>query len=85
MMIGACSIKSCHSISFNTHYAYSLAFNPSIGMIPSSNLLEPDFFLRNPNMLKAGKHDKDSPGIVEALTGPYRTEFLEAMKKEIYE
>ena len=36
-------------------------------------------------MLKAGKHDKDSPGIVEALTGPYRTEFLEAMKKEIEE
>ena len=37
------------------------------------------------NMFKAGKKDKDSPGIVEALTGPYRMEFLEAMRKEIEE
>ena len=85
MLVGVCSTLNCDSYCFKTHYAYSLAFDPSIGMVPSSTSLEPDFFLKNPNMLKAGKHDKDSPGIVETLTGPYRNEFLDAMKLEIEE
>ena len=36
-------------------------------------------------MFKASKKDKDSPGIIEALTGPYRAKILEAMKVEIEE
>ena len=41
--------------------------------------------MKNPNMFKAGKKDKDSPGIIEALTGPYRTEFLTTMQTEVEE
>ena len=83
MLVGVCSTLNCDSYCFKTHYAYSLAFDPSIGMVPSSTSLGPDFFLKNPNMLKAVKKDKDSPEIVKGLTGPYKTKFLEAMKGEI--
>ncbi len=60
-------------------YSYS-------GISDASNF-PPDFLTRNPNLFKAKKkkNDPDSPGIVDALSGEYREEFLEAMKIEIEE
>ena len=49
------------------------------------NSLAPDFFLRNPILFKAGKKDADTPGMMEASSGPHREEFMEAMKQEILE
>ena len=47
----------------------------------------PDVLARAPKMLKASKpnRDPDLPNIQEALSGPYREQFLEAMAKEIKE
>ena len=59
--------------------------DPVNGILDTS-LFPPDFLIRHPNILKAKKTmDPDSPGIVEALSGPYREDFLEAMKNEITE
>ena len=45
-----------------------------------------DFFIKNPGLFKAKKtNDPDTPGIFEALSGPYRDEFLKAMQAEIEE
>jgi hypothetical protein len=38
-----------------------------------------------PAALKAAKKDPDSPSFQEAMTGPYREEFLEAMQTEVSE
>jgi hypothetical protein len=38
-----------------------------------------------PAALKASKKDPDSPSFQEAMTGPYREEFLEAMRVEVSE
>jgi hypothetical protein len=38
-----------------------------------------------PAALKASKKDPDSPSFQEAMTGPYRDEFLEAMRTEVRE
>jgi hypothetical protein len=38
-----------------------------------------------PSALKASKADPDSPSFQEAMTGPYREEFLEAMRTEVNE
>ena len=49
-------------------------------------MFTPDFFTRNPQLFKAKKgNDPDTPGIVEALSGPHRDEFLTAMQNEITE
>jgi hypothetical protein len=38
-----------------------------------------------PAALKASKKDPDSPSFQEAMTGPYREEFLEAMRTKVSE
>jgi hypothetical protein len=38
-----------------------------------------------PAALKASKKDPDSPSFQEAMTGPYREQFLEAMRVEVSE
>jgi len=49
--------------------------------------LFPDVISRCPSLLKAStsKSDPDTPSIQEALSGPYRQEFLDAMRDEILE
>ena len=84
-MVTLCSVLPVHGSSFNANYAYTMAIDPQSGIITNTNLLEPDFLLRNPNLFKAGKKDADSPGIMEALSGPYREDFLQGMKNEIQE
>ena len=84
-MVTLCSVLPVHGSSFNANYAYTMAIDPQSGIITDTNLLEPDFLLRNPNLFKAGKKDADSPGIMEALSGPYREDFLQGMKNEIQE
>jgi hypothetical protein len=41
--------------------------------------------IQYPAALKANKKDPDSPTFQEAMTGPYREEFLEAMRTEVSE
>ena len=60
--------------------------NPSAEITTSSDSLPPDFFLNNPKLFKSKKgNDPDTPGTMEALSGPHRDEFLEAMRIEIAE
>ena len=84
-MVTLCSVLPSDSSSFNANYAYTMAVDPSFGIITDTNVLEPDFLMRNPNLFKAGKKDADTPGIMEALSGPYRDDFLQGMQKEIQE
>ena len=45
-----------------------------------------DFLNRNPNLFKAKKgNDPDTPGMMEALSGPHGKEFMEAMQNEMTE
>ena len=70
----------------NSNYLFALAMDPHAGIITSSDSLPPDFFLNNPKLFKSKKgDDPDTPGIMEALSGPHRDEFLEAMRNEIAE
>ena len=88
-------VNSLVSECFNKHmswaqreqnFLYVLALDPING-IADTSLFPLDYFTRNPYLFKSKKkgNDPDSPGIMEALTGPHRTEFLEAMKTEIEE
>ena len=84
-LVLSCALLPCQGKQFNAHYAYALAIDPNSGIIHDTNVLQPDFMMRNPGMFKAGKKDADTPGIMEALSGPYRDEFMDAMQKEIEE
>ena len=84
-------IKHCFSVKMTKtqreqNYLYVLALDPINGVADTS-LFPPDYFTRAPYLFKSKKkgNDPDSPGIMEALTGPYRTEFLQAMQNEIEE
>ena len=84
-IVTLCSVLPTHGSTFNANFAYAMAVDPYSGIVTDTNVLGPDFLLRNPNLFKAGKKDADSPGIMEALSGPYREEFLQGMKNEIQE
>jgi hypothetical protein len=65
-------------------YLYALLMDPEFGIMDN---LFPDVISRCPSLLKASKSrsDPDTPSIREALNGPFRQEFLQAMQKEIEE
>jgi len=66
------------------NYLYSLLMDPEFGIMDN---LFADVISRCPSLLKASKSksDPDTPSMQEALNGPYRDEFLEAMQVEIKE
>jgi Reverse transcriptase (RNA-dependent DNA polymerase) len=71
---------------FDVNYATALALDPVFGILDGTSTMPPDFLTRNPWMFKAKRSsDPDTPTIKEALTGPYRHEFLDAMTVEIDE
>ena len=80
-----CCLFPDDSSAFNANYAYALALDCHSGIVTNTSMIAPDFLVRNPNLFKAGKKDADSPGIMEALSGPYRDDFLQGMKNEIQE
>ena len=60
--------------------------DPHSGLMTSSDSLPPDFLLNNPKLFESKKgNDPDTPGIMEALSGPHREEFLQAMQNETEE
>ena len=68
------------------HHATALAMDPEFGILDGSSSLPPDFLNRNPTLFKAkAVADPDTPNIKEALTGPFREEFIEGMGLEIQE
>ena len=71
-MITICSVFPMQSSVFNANFAYAMAVDPYSGIVTDMSLLKIDFLIRHPNLFKAGKKDADSPGIMEALSGPYR-------------
>ena len=84
--IMTCVALTSKSTQFNSNYLYALALDPSSGIITDPTIFSPDFLIKNPNLFKAKKgNDPDTPGMMEALSGPYRDEFLEAMGNEITE
>ena len=84
-MITICSVLPSHGSAFNANFAYAMAVDPHSGIVTDTNLLEPDFLLRKPNIFKAGKKETHSLGIMKTLSGPCREEFLQGMKNEIQE
>ena len=63
------------------HYTHALMIDPSTNLLDN---LWPDV-CRNPKILKATAKDDDSPNLFQALHGPHRQEFLQAMRVEISE
>ena len=56
------------------------------GVLTDTSCFTPDFLNKNPNLFKAKKgNDPDTPGMMEALSGLYRDEFMQAMQNEISE
>ena len=77
-----------HSVQrvYDANYVTALALDPTHGILDGFSNAPPDFLNRNPWMFKAKtKNDPDTPGIKEALSGKYRTEFLQGMANEITE
>jgi hypothetical protein len=69
-----------------TNYFTALAMDHDFGILDGFCDLSPDFLNRNPWMFKSKKHsDPDTPTMREALTGPHREAFLDAMATEIDE
>lgn len=66
----------------DNRYLYALLMDPEFGIMEN---LFPHAISQVPSMLKATKSDPDGPTLQEALAGPQRAEFLEAMAKEIDE
>ena len=83
--VSVCSLLPTNGSKFDANLAYTMAIDPSSGIVTDTNVLEPDFLLKNPGIFKAGKKDADSSGIMEALSGPYRDDFLQAMINEFKE
>ena len=63
-------------------YAHALLLNCEYGILDG---IMPDALTRCPSLLKANKDNPDNPTLSEALSGPYKEEFLKAMKLEIEE
>jgi Reverse transcriptase (RNA-dependent DNA polymerase) len=66
----------------DNRYLYALLMDPEFGIMEN---IFPHAISQVPSMLKATKSDPDCPTLQEALAGPQREEFLEAMAKEIEE
>jgi hypothetical protein len=68
------------------NYDIALAMDHEFGILDGIANLPPDFLYHHQYMFKSKKHsDPDTPNIKEALGGPHRDGFLEAMKTEIQE
>ena len=84
-------LKACvglHAVKghYNPCYTVAMALDPASGVMTDTSLFTPDFLNRHRMMFKAKKgNDPDTPGMMEALSGPHRDEFMEAMKNEISE
>jgi hypothetical protein len=68
--------------TFNYDYIYALLLDTEFGLMEG---MYPHVLTQCPQLLKSQKQDPDYPTLGEALSGPHREEFLEAMRKEIEE
>ena len=85
-MVCAALQATANPTQFNSNYLYALALDPSLGIVTDPSVFSPDFLNKNPRLFKAKKgNDPDTPGMMEALSGPFRDEFLKAMGNEITE
>ena len=76
------SNRKIHDVNLLT----ALAMDPYNGYIDSTIPLSMDFLTGNPGMFKAtSTKDLDSPNIKDAMSGPYRDEFVAGMSAEIEE
>ena len=67
---------------YDYNYIYTLLMNPDFGVMEG---LLPDAMMQCPSLMKAKGKDPDLPPLHEALAGPNREDFLEAMRNEIKE
>jgi len=82
------SLCAFHSVRqvYDANYVTALALDPTYGLLEIFGSLSPDFLNRNQWMFKSKtKHDQDTPGIREALTGEHQDEFIQGMANEIAE
>ena len=76
-------LSRCAGNSYRENYIANLVLDPNFGLI---NYLGATTFIKNPYLFKIrATRDPDTPNIGEAMSSPYRHEFLVAMKKEIEE
>ena len=78
----AMSLFKYSSQAYDYNYIYALLMNPEHGMMDG---FVPDVMTRCPQLMKAKNSNPDTPMLHEALAGPHRDLFLEAMRKEIQE
>ena len=67
---------------YDYNYVYALLMDPEYGVMDG---FVPDAMAQCPQLMKAKSNDPDLPQLHEALAGPYREEFREAMRNEIKE
>lgn len=68
--------------TYDYNYLYALLMDPDYGVVDG---MVPDVMQRCPQLFKSKIKDPDLPLLHEALAGPHRDEFLEAMRNEIKE
>ena len=74
------SAVSCAESKRDYSLVYSYLTDPEFGIVDA---MIPHMQTHLAHMFKANKSDPDSPGISEAMRGPHRDAFLEAMREEI--
>ncbi len=72
----------CPTAQHDYAYVYALLMDPEYGVMDS---IYPHALSQVPTLMKASKSDPDTPTLREAMIGPHREEFIEAMQNEIRE
>ena len=86
LMLATATMGGVHSQQYNACYAAALALDPEFGVLDKMHGYAPDFLNCHPFLFKAkATPDHDTPGVHEALSGPYHDHFIEAMNTKIDE
>ena len=76
------SLMVCTRALHDIWYIHALLLGPEYGLVEG---MLPHVLSQQPHLYKAAKNDPDLPTFHRAMSGPYRSKFVEAMKKEIRE
>ena len=74
-------VLKCLKRETDISYLHALLLDSESGTLDGL----PVNLVQTPSILKAAHKDPDTPTMMEALNGPYREEFLKAMRNEIAE
>ena len=66
--------------SQDMHYIHALIMDPEFGLMDN---IMPQMMLNLSQILKLSKGDPGTPTLTDAIRGPYKAHFLQAMNQEI--